>query len=249
MSETKFGTLYGVGLGSGDPELMTVKAVRILQNTKIISYFSKGGENGGKCGHARNIMAEYITQNHEEMPLVYPVTTEFPVSDPRYTNLISEFYEQAAQAIAKRLQAGEDVAVLCVGDPFFYGSFMHLYRRLSPQFSCEIVAGVTAMSGCWTAAKTPITWGDDVLTVLPATLPEDELLARLKNTDAAVIMKLGKGFVKAHRAITQAGLLERAIYVEYGTMANEKIMPLAEKTDDNAPYFSMIIIAGQGRQI
>lgn len=239
------GTLYGVGLGSGDPELMTVKAVRILQNTQNIAYFSKGG----KTGHARTIMAQYINENHEEMPLVYPVTTEYPTTDPRYETLISGFYAQSAEAIAARLAAGEDVVVLCVGDPFFYGSFMHIYHRLAPRFHCEVVAGVTAMSGCWTAAKTPITWGDDVLTVMPATLPEEELLAKLKATDAAVIMKLGKGFLRAKKAIEKAGLLARATYVEYGTMAGEKIMPLAQRNDDHAPYFSLIIIAGQGRKL
>lgn len=245
IENNSLGTLYGVGLGSGDPELMTLKAVRILQNIRYISYFSKGG----KTGHARSIMAEYITDKHEEIPLVYPVTTEYPVDDQRYESLIGNFYEQAAQKIAKRLRSGEDVAVLCVGDPFFYGSFMHLYRRLVDKFPCEVVAGVPAMAGCWSAAGVPITWGDDVLTVLPATLPEEELLAKLKQTDAAVIMKLGKGFAKARRAIEQAGMLERATYIEYGTMQGQKILRLQDKTDDKAPYFSLIIIAGNGRQI
>lgn len=241
----KVGTLYGVGLGSGDPELMTLKAARVLRDTRLISYFSKGG----KTGHARSIMASYITDKHEEMPLVYPVTTEYPVTDPRYETLIGDFYEEASRQIGKRLQDGEDVAVLCVGDPFFYGSFMHLYRRLAKRFPCEVVAGVTAMSGCWTAAGVPITWGDDVLTVLPSTLPEAELLEKLKATDAAVIMKLGKGFAKARRAIEQAGMLESAIYIEYGTMEKQKILPLSEKRDEHAPYFSLIIIAGNGRRI
>ena len=241
----KTGTLYGVGLGSGDPELMTVKAARILRDTKLIAYFSKGG----KVGHARSIMAGYITDAHEEIPLVYPVTTEYPVIDPRYVQLIAGFYEDSAQLIAGKLLGGEDVAVPCVGDPFFYGSFMHLYRRLAGKFPCEVVAGVPAMVGCWSAAGVPITWGDDVLTVLPATLPEAELLDRLKQTDAAVIMKLGKGFAKARRAIEQAGSLKRATYIEYGTMEKQKILPLAQKTDDKAPYFSMIIIAGNGRQL
>lgn len=233
----KLGTLYGVGLGSGDPELMTLKAVRILKSTKKIAYFSKGG----KTGHARSIMASYITDWHEEMPLVYPVTTEYPVSDPRYIELIDDFYEKSCAQIAEHLQSGEDVAVLCVGDPLFYGSFMHLYRRLKDQFPCEVVAGVTAMAGCSAAALTPLTWGDDVMTILPATLPENELLEKLKNTDAAVIMKLGKGFAKAKNAITKAGMLDRAIYVEYGTMENEKILPLKDKIDNHVPYFSLII--------
>ncbi len=241
----KSGTLYGVGLGSGDPELMTLKAARILRDTRYISYFSKGG----KTGHARSIMTGHITDEHEEMPLVYPVTTEYPVTDARYETLIGNFYEESCARIAELLSAGEDVAVLCVGDPFFYGSFMHLYRRLAGKFPCQVVAGVTAMSGCWTAAGVPITWGDDVLTVLPATLPADELLAKLQATDAAVIMKLGKGFSKARRAIIEAGMLARATYVEYGTMEKEKILPLSEKIDDHAPYFSLITIAGNGRRI
>ncbi len=241
----KTGTLYGVGLGSGDPELMTLKAARILRDTKLIAYFSKGG----KTGHARTIMAEYITASHEEIPLVYPVTTEYPVIDPRYVQLIAGFYEDSAQLIAEKLQSGEDVAVPCVGDPFFYGSFMHLYRRLADKFPCEVVAGVPAMAGCWSAAGVPITWGDDVLTVLPATLPEAELLAKLQATDAAVIMKLGKGFTKARRAIERVGMLGRATYIEYGTMEKQKILPLQDKKDDKAPYFSLIIIAGNGRQI
>lgn len=241
----KTGTLYGVGLGSGDPELMTLKTVRILRDTRLISYFSKGG----KTGHARAIMAAHITDKHEEMPLVYPVTTEYPVTDPRYETLISNFYEESSKQIAGRLQSGENVAVLCVGDPFFYGSFMHLYRRLADKFPCEIVAGVPAMAGCWAAAGVPITYGDDVLTVLPATLPEAELLAKLQATDAAVIMKLGKGFAKTKRVIIQAGMLARATYIEYGTMEAEKILPLQDKSDDKAPYFSLIIIAGNGRRI
>ncbi len=241
----KTGTLYGVGLGPGDPELMTLKAARILSGTKLIAYFSKGG----KTGHARTIMSSYITDKHEEMPMVYPVTTEYPVSDPRYEVLIGEFYKDSSEKIAKRLRSGEDVAVLCVGDPFFYGSFMHIYRRLVDEFSCEVVAGVTAMAGCWAAAGAPVTWGDDILTVLPATLNENELLGRLKNTDACVIMKLGRNLAKVKKAIIYAGLLERAIYIEYGTMEAEKIMPLNAVNSDNAPYFSLIIITGNGRKI
>lgn len=241
----KTGTLYGVGLGSGDPELMTLKAARILSEVKVISYFSKGG----KTGNARAIMAAHIMPQHEEMPLVYPVTTEFPVTDPRYIKFIGEFYEQASEQIAERLQSGEDVAVLCVGDPFFYGSFMHLYRRLVGKFPCQVVAGVTAMAGCAASAGLPMTYGDDILTVLPATLSVEKLTKRLQATDAAVIMKLGRNLGKVKTAINVVGLMERATYIEYGTMENEKILRLCDKSDDNAPYFSLIIITGDGRKI
>jgi precorrin-2/cobalt-factor-2 C20-methyltransferase len=239
------GCLYGVGLGPGDPELMTLRAARILGGSRIVAWFSKGG----KRSHAHAIAAGVLHADHEEMPMIYPVTTEFPVSDPRYETLMHVFYEEAAQAIALRLAAGEDVAVLCAGDPFFYGSFMHLYRRLAGDFPCRVIPGVTAMSGGWTNAGHPITWGDDVLTVLPGMLDTAELAQRLKATDAAVIMKLGRNLPRVRVALADAGLLERAIYIEYGTMAAERIMPLRDKPDDDAPYFSLIIVPGNGRRL
>ncbi len=239
------GVLYGVGLGPGDPELMTLKAARILRDARVVAYFSKNG----KRSHAHGIAAGVLNGHHREMPLIYPVTTEVPVSDPRYEQLIGEFYEEAAAQLAEQLTAGEDVAVLCAGDPFFYGSFMHLYRRLADRFLCRVIPGVTAMSGGWTNAKSPITWGDDILTVLPGTLDTALLIERLKITDAAVIMKLGRNLPRVRSALAEAGLLQRAVYIEYGTMEAERILPLAEKTDDIAPYFSLIVVPGNGRRL
>jgi precorrin-2/cobalt-factor-2 C20-methyltransferase len=146
------------------------------------------------------------------------------------------------------LETGQDVALLCEGDPLLYGSFMHMFTRLAPRFRVEICAGVAGMSGCFAAARQPMTWGDDVLTVLPATLDEETLARRLSTTDAAVVMKLGGNFPKLRRAMTRAGVIERAIYVERGTMAGEKIMPFGEKRDDVAPYFSMALVPGRGRR-
>jgi precorrin-2/cobalt-factor-2 C20-methyltransferase len=140
------------------------------------------------------------------------------------------------------------VALLAEGDPLFYGSFMHLYVRLRAQYPVTLVPGVTGMAGCWSEAGEPMTWGDDTLSVMPGTLPHDGLVARLRATDAAVIMKLGRNFAKARAAVVEAGLLERAIYVERGTMADQLVMPLADKTDGPAPYFSLILIPGQGRR-
>lgn len=239
------GMLYGVGLGPGDPELMTLKAARILREADVIVYFSKAG----KRGHAHSIAAEALQPHQEEIALIYPVTTELPATDPRYEAQITKFYETSCTQLSEPLSAGKKLAVLCVGDPFFYGSFMHLYRRLSEQFPCQVVPGITAMSGCWTNAHAPITWGDDILTVLPGTLGSAALVERLRATDAAVIMKIGSNFPKIRHAIEQAGLLARAIYIEYGTMHAERIMPLAEKIDTPAPYFSLIIIPGNGRQL
>ena len=155
-----------------------------------------------------------------------------------------DFYDDAAAKIAAHLDAGSEVAVICEGDPLFYGSYMHLHARLSPRYATEIVPGVTGMSGCWSAAGMPIAQGDDIFTVLPATLPEAELARRLSEADAAVVMKVGRHLPKLRRALAVSGRLPRAIYVERGTMAEEKMIPLAAKLDDEAPYFAVVLVPG-----
>jgi precorrin-2/cobalt-factor-2 C20-methyltransferase len=238
------GRLYGVGLGPGDPELLTVKAVGVIARTPVIAFFAKAGRRG----NARTIADRWIPASAEELPLLYPVTTEIPVSDPAYNKLLARFYADAAEAIAEKLAAGRDVAILSEGDPLFYGSFMHLYIRLKDRFAVTIVPGVAGMAGCWSAAGEAMTWGDDILTVLPGTLAPEVLAEKLAATDAAVIMKIGKNFGKIRDAIRASGHYERALYVERGTMAGERIMALKDKPDDVAPYFAIILISGQGRR-
>ncbi len=238
------GTLHGVGLGPGDPELLTVKAVRTLETTKTVAYFAKAG----RCGYARNIAGRWLAQDCVEIPLHYPVTTEIRFDHPTYAEQLGAFYAAAAETLATHLEAGRDVALLCEGDPLFYGSFMHLYMRLKPRFPCRIVPGVTGMSGCWTAAGVPMTWGDDILTVLPGTLPHQTLRERLSAADAVVVMKLGQNLPKVRAALDATGLTARALYVERGTMETEVVMPLSAKRDDEAPYFAVILVPGQGRR-
>jgi len=238
------GRLYGIGLGPGDPELLTVKAVRLLKSCPVVAYFCKSGRRG----NARAIADQWIPPECEELPLGYPLTTEIPFDTPDYVNALAAFYEEARAKLAERLKRGQDVALIAEGDPLFYGSFMHLFIRLKDEFDTEIVPGVTGMAGCAAAAGAPMTWGDDVLSVLPGTLPYDALVERLRQTDAAVVMKLGTNFGKVRRAFAETGRLERAIYVERGAMPEQKVIPLAEKQDDNAPYFSLILMPGQGRR-
>lgn len=238
------GTLHGVGLGPGDPDLVTMKAVRLIQASPVVAYFAKAGRRG----HARTIVDPWLAPGVSELPLHYPVTTEIPFADPAYVAEVGGFYDAAAARVAAELSGGRDVALVCEGDPMFYGSFMHLFVRLKDRYRVTVTPGVTGMSGCWASASLPITWGDDVLTVLPGTLPQDDLTRRLSETDAAVIMKLGSNFPKVRAAIAAAGLTARAVYVERGTMAGECVLPLAEKVDDRAPYFSLILIAGEGRR-
>ncbi|HSH63305.1 MAG TPA: precorrin-2 C(20)-methyltransferase [Methyloceanibacter sp.] len=238
------GRLIGVGVGPGDPGLLTLNAIAALETAEIVAHFAKAGN----ASNARAIAAKHLKPGVEELPLLYPVTTEMPQHEPAYRDALREFYDEAAATIAARLDAGRNVAVIAEGDPLFYGSYMHLHVRLSPRYPTEVVAGVTGMSGCWSSIGSPIAQGDDVFTVLPGTLPEYELERRLAEADAAVVMKIGRHLGKVRRALDRAGRLDRAIYVERGTMANASVMKLTDKLDTAAPYFAMVLVPGfEGR--
>jgi precorrin-2/cobalt-factor-2 C20-methyltransferase len=243
--EARPGTLYGIGVGPGDTRYMTLRAASLVMSVAVIAYFAKRGAKG----NARGIADPLMREGCEEIRLEYPVTEEIPSADPEYQSQITAFYEAAAARLAGVLREGHSVGLLAEGDPFFYGSCMHMWRRLAADFPVEIVPGVTGMSGCWARAGLPATWGDDILTVLTGTLPEADLARRLAQTDAAVIMKVGRHLQKVRRAVEAAGLLARAVYVERGTMPDERIVPLAECTTGRAPYFSMVLVPGQGRAL
>lgn len=234
------GRLIGVGTGPGDPELLTLKAVRALGHADVIAHFAKAGN----AGNARAIVTAHLRPDHIELPLYYPVTTEIDRHEDAYQQAITGFYEAAAAAVAAHLEADRTVAVLSEGDPLFYGSYMHLHVRLAHRYPTEVIPGVTAMSGCWSEAGVPIVQGDDVMAVLPGTLPEADLTRRLMEAEAAVIMKVGRNLKKIRAALASAGKLDRAIYVERGTMANSKVLRLSEKTDDAAPYFAIVLVPG-----
>jgi precorrin-2/cobalt-factor-2 C20-methyltransferase len=236
--------LIGVGVGPGDPELLTLKATRALRGADVVAHFAKAGH----ASRARAIAADHIRPDAIELPLLYPVTTEIPKSAPAYCDKIVAFYDASAAAVATHLEARRSVAVICEGDPLFYGSYMHLHVRLARRYPTEVIAGVTGMSGCWSAAGAPMAQGDDVFTVLPGTLAEDELARRLADADAAAVMKLGRNLPKVRRALERAGRLGRAIYVERGTMDDAVVMRLSDKPDDCAPYFATVLVAGwEGR--
>lgn len=236
------GKVICVGLGPGDPELMSVKAFRLIGAADHIAYFRKKGRAGRARATVEGMMAEGVTEHAME----YPVTIEIPVSDPEYNRLLSVFYDDWADRLTE-LSKTDDVVVLCEGDPFFFGSFMHLHTRLQGRAEVEIVPGITGMSGCWTATGLPITWGDDVLTVAMATLPEDELTARAANTDALVVMKIGRNLDKLKRALHAAGRMQDAWLVERGTMEGQSVQKLTE-APENVPYFSIVLVHGQGRR-
>jgi precorrin-2/cobalt-factor-2 C20-methyltransferase len=234
------GRLVGVGVGPGDPELITLKAIRVLKTADVVVHFAKKGA----AGHARTIAAGHLRDGVTELALRYPLTTEVAKGCAAYRDAMTAFYNNSAAQISAHLDAGRIVAVICEGDPLFYGSFMHLHVRLSSRYPSEVIAGVTGMAGAWSAAATPIAQGDDVFVVVPATLAGPELERRLVDADAAVIMKIGRHLPKVRAALTRCGRLSRAIYVERATMGNAVIMPLAKKPDDIAPYFAIVLVPG-----
>ncbi|MBB95188.1 MAG: precorrin-2 C(20)-methyltransferase [Rhodobacteraceae bacterium] len=238
------GTIYGLGLGPGDPDLMTVRADRLLRGARHVAFFRKAGRKG----QARQIVEGMIPEGACEYPMEYPVTTEIPLTDPAYNRLLSAFYQQCTARLRSLSDTGEDVVVLCEGDPFFYGSFMHLYTRLTGHVPVEVVPAISGMSAAWTATGAPVTWGDDVLTVLMGTLPQDDLAQRIARTDALVIMKIGRNIDKIRAALRQAGRYDQAWLVEYASMPGQTVQRLAEADGRVTPYFSIIILHGQGRR-
>ncbi len=238
LPDTAVGRLYGVGLGPGDPSLMTVRAVEVIGAADVVAYHS--ARHGRSI--ARSIAAGHLRADHIEEPLVYPVTTELTDHPGGYQGAMDEFYEHAAARLAAHLDAGRTVAVLAEGDPLFYGSYMHMHKRLAHRYPTEVVPGVTSMSAASARLGTPLAEGEEVLTILPGTLPEEELTARLAATDAAVVIKLGRTFPVVRRALERSGRLEEAHYVERATMAGERTARLAAVEPESVPYFSVAVL-------
>lgn len=239
----KKGTLFGVGLGPGDPELVTVKAARVIGEADVVAYHS--ARHGRSI--ARGIAEPYLRPGQVEEHLVYPVTTGSTDHPGGYDGAMEDFYAQASDRIAAHLDAGRDVALLAEGDPLFYSSYMHMHARLTERFTVVIVPGVTSVSAASAAIGTPLVTGDEVLSVLPGTLPVSELVRRLADTDAAVIMKLGRTYPQVREALSMAGRLNEAIYVERASGTGQRVMPAADVDDTQVPYFSIAVVPGDGR--
>ncbi|MFC5003354.1 precorrin-2 C(20)-methyltransferase [Dactylosporangium cerinum] len=229
------GRLYGVGLGPGDPELMTVKAARLVAAAPVVAFHS--ARHGRSI--ARSIAVPYLREGQIEEALVYPVTTE-EIGD--YRAVIEEHYDAWAARLAAHLDAGRDVVVLCEGDPFFYGSYMHMHKRLAHRYPTEVVPGVTSVAGASAVLGRPLVERDEILTILPGTLPADVLAERLAATDSAAVMKLGRTFGTVRDALERAGRLDDAWYVERATTDRERVAPLSTVDPDSVPYFSLALL-------
>jgi precorrin-2/cobalt-factor-2 C20-methyltransferase len=229
---TESGKLYGLGLGPGDPELLTLKAYRILRAVPIVAY---PASPDGRC-ISRSIVAEYLRPEQIEIPMVLPFKLE-ESSQP--------YYDKMAEDIAGYLSAGQDVAVLCEGDPFFFGTFMYTFNRLAHRFPTEVVPGVSSVMASAGMLGSPLTYRNDVFMALMGTLPAEIIADRLRSADAAVIMKLGRNFAKVCGVLKEVGMLERALYIERSTTDRQRIVPITEVDPSQVPYFAMIVIPSQ----
>ena len=229
------GTLYGLGIGPGDPELITLKALRRLRAAPVVAY--PAPETGDSL--ARQIVAPHLPGGQREIPIRMPmVAARFPAR---------EVYDRAAVEIGRELAAGHDVAVLCEGDPFFYGSFMYLFGRMAERYPVEVIPGVSSLTACAAVLGAPLVARNDVLTVVPATLEAAVLRARLADgAEAAAIVKVGRHLEKVRGLLRDLGLTDKARYVEHATMASQKILPLEQVAAGEAPYFSMILVHRRG---
>jgi precorrin-2/cobalt-factor-2 C20-methyltransferase len=238
------GRIICCGLGPGDPDLMSVRADREIRAARHVAYFRKKG----RPGQARRIVDGRLAPNVREYPMEYPVTTEIPFESAEYVELLAGFYDEWAQRLAEIARDG-DVVVLCEGDPFFYGSFMHLYTRLRGRAAVEVVAGIPGMAGCWNAVGLPIALGDDVLTVLMGTLAVEDLTNRARGSDALVIMKTGRNLQKIRCALEAAGRLDDAWLIERGTMPGERVARMKDVELSECPYFAIVLVHGRGRRL
>jgi precorrin-2 C20-methyltransferase/precorrin-3B C17-methyltransferase len=239
------GRLYGVGLGPGDPELITLKAARLIAEADVIAFHA----GVGKQSNARRIAAGLIPEGVIEEELRYPVTTGSTAHPGGYAGAMAEFYEECAARLAVHLEAGRTVVILAEGDPLFYGSYMYMHDRLADRFETEVVPGVPAFAAATATVASPLVRQTDVLTILPGTLDEPELARRLADTDGAIIMKLGRTFPKVVSALRQAGRLEGALYVERASMPEERWLPVADVDPETVPYFSLIVVPGDTKPL
>jgi precorrin-2/cobalt-factor-2 C20-methyltransferase len=230
---TTRGRLYGLGVGPGDPELVTLKALRLLRAAPVVAY--PAPEHGESF--ARSIVASWLEPRQREIAIRIPIATGPP---PGAT------YDAAAAALAAELDRGDDVALICQGDPLFYGSFNHLFARLAGRYWIEIVPGVSSLTACAAASAAPLVARDETLAVIPATLGQAEITRGLAGTDAAAIVKLGRHFPKVRRVLAELDLLDSARYVERATLPNQRVVPFAHVEPVGVPYFSMALIRRRG---
>ena len=234
----KKGKIYGIGLGPGDPALITLKSANLIKSSDYIFFFKKKNSES----RAFSIVKEIIKDNAFKIALEFPITTEIDSMRKEYKNIMKNFYEQCVIKIDNILKKSCDICLLCEGDPFFYGSFIHIFQRLKERFDIEIVPGVTGMSGAWSSSKIPMVSGNEIMTIIMGTLDEAKLKIQIKKSDVLVIMKIGKNFKKIFKVLKEQNLLDKAYLISNATTKKEKIYKLDTINAEIVPYFSIILL-------
>lgn len=229
------GTLYGIGVGPGDPELITLKALSILGRVPVIAYPATATGDS----MARRIAAPHISNGQTELPIAIDIGVGHGEN--------ADAYDRGAADIALHLGAGRDVALLCEGDPLFYGSFMYVFARLAEDWPVVVVPGISSLNACAAALTAPLAGGGDVLSIIPATLDEDRLEAAIVAADAVAIIKIGRHYAKLAKVLDRLGLTGKARYIERVGMEGERSLPLGRISAAEVPYFSMVLVHGRGQ--
>lgn len=232
------GILYGIGVGPGDPELLTMKAVKAIGEADIIAYPTANGTKS----NAKTTIEPYLKSTHQLMPLTYPVTAG-PIADSAaYQQLMQTFYDQTAAELDRELATGKTVAIICAGDPFVFGSYMYWHARLAEKFETIVIPGISSILAAPVSLGMPLCHREDIVSIIPGTLSEAEISKALVGAGSAVIMKLGRTFEKVRRAVAAAGLTDNAYLVERATMSGERILPISMVNAAEVPYFSLVVI-------
>lgn len=234
------GKLWGIGLGPGDSELVTVKAARVIESADVVAYHC--ARHGNSI--ARSVAQPYLRDGQLEERLMYPVTTEGTDHPGGYDGALRDFYAASAERLAGHLRAGRDVVLLAEGDPLFFSSYMHMHKRLAGEFDAEIIPGVTSVSASSAAVGIPLVEGEETLTVVPGTLGSQALISRFRTAEAIAVMKLGRTFTRVRDALESAGRLDEAWYVERASTRVQRVLPVSEVNPEEVPYFSMIVVPG-----
>ncbi|MEG9861008.1 MAG: precorrin-2 C(20)-methyltransferase [Parvularculales bacterium] len=232
MSRNLKGTLYGLGIGPGDPELITLKAYHLLRSVSVLAWPApKGGES-----LVRRLAGPHL----EGIDLLEEISVIMPISADRFP--VQDIYDEAQRRISTHLDDGRDVAFLCQGDPFFYGSFMYLFERMAERYPVTVVPGVSSVQACTAALGMALVSRNDVLSVIPAPLEDETLRIRIESVEACAIVKLGRHLDRVRTLLARMSLMDNAFYAERVGMADERLAPLAEVTEKEAPYFSMALV-------
>ena len=222
--------IYGIGVGPGDPELITIKAKRILDRADLIVY--PAPENGNSI--ARSIAAPHFPKEYEELPIYIPMSANrFPAM---------KIYHLASKKIFQAAQENKTIVILCEGDPFFYGSFMYIFGIISKKYTVDVIPGISSLMASSAVLESPLAAGNDILTVIPAPLENDVIEKQIEMADAVAIIKLGRHFPRVRELIDKLGLLENSVYIERATMSNERIIDIGAINENDVPYFSIILL-------